>query len=388
MSKYLIFICLVVSIIITTSCYDEQTNYISNAEQLQSMSKGKNVLTNDIDLTDFSWTPISINGTDELFTLDGNGYSINNLSSNGGLFEYTEYTIIKDLSLTNVDITSNSKITGALIDHAFSSSIYSTYVSGTINGKVVVTNTRSIEDLLGDNYFVSYFEPDLDDYSSITGGLVGYGSRISVVDSQTNVTLNGSSNIGGIAGLLFNSIVNTTLSNSIIYGTDRLGGLIGRSVYNDMSNSYSVTSINGSSNIGGIVGFSTFSSLYNTFTLGNIEGESRLGGIYGSVLFSVTYNSYTTVDIVGTSNVGNIRDYSSDSGHDSGFHSIYSFSEQVIIADDEVNYTGTIISLTDVNSEWFKDTNNWNNDYLWDENIWDFSDLSNYHPTLRNNEVR
>ena len=88
---------------------------INNASDLQLLngSTGKFILMSDIDLSGKNWTPI----TTFKGTLDGNYYSIKNLtmtnggfSSNYGLFAQLDNATIKNLAVTDVNINTTSDI--------------------------------------------------------------------------------------------------------------------------------------------------------------------------------------------------------------------------------------------------------------------------------------
>jgi hypothetical protein len=82
---------------------------ISTPEELQNMQSNHHYrLINDIDLTDFNWTPID----DFTGVLDGNGYTISHLNIIGnyldenpylGLFKRLNYAVVKDLTILDVN---------------------------------------------------------------------------------------------------------------------------------------------------------------------------------------------------------------------------------------------------------------------------------------------
>ena len=91
-------------------------NYISTPQELQNMSMNKiNILTNDIDMTGFNWTPIGSSpqwptyGQAFIGYFDGNGFAISNLSINQlvdtevmmyyGLFGYLSNSYITNIKL-------------------------------------------------------------------------------------------------------------------------------------------------------------------------------------------------------------------------------------------------------------------------------------------------
>ncbi len=73
---------------------------ISTPEELQNMDPyGDYVLTRDIDMSGFDWTPI-----DFLGSLNGNGYEIKNLQSTGSMFIDTYFALFVNLKLIDARI--------------------------------------------------------------------------------------------------------------------------------------------------------------------------------------------------------------------------------------------------------------------------------------------
>lgn len=105
---------------------------ISSAADLLKMknSSDKFYLTNDIDLKSYGdWgEAIRFSGT-----LDGNGYSIQNLkSSNFGLFYSLTDATVQNLGLVNVDIHAEKNSVGALTNGCKNSMIENCYVTGSV----------------------------------------------------------------------------------------------------------------------------------------------------------------------------------------------------------------------------------------------------------------
>lgn len=105
---------------------------ISSAADLLKMknSSDKFYLTNDIDLKSCGdWDEaIRFSGT-----LDGNGYSIQNLhGTNFGLFYSLTDATVKNLGITNVDIRAEKNSVGALTNGCKNSTIENCYVTGSV----------------------------------------------------------------------------------------------------------------------------------------------------------------------------------------------------------------------------------------------------------------
>ena len=87
-------------------------------------------LTDDIDLAGKAFTPIGTSASPFKGVLDGEGHEIKNLTVNGtgnytGLFGYLSGAVVKNLTLTGVNVTGTGsyKYTGALAGYANGGSI-------------------------------------------------------------------------------------------------------------------------------------------------------------------------------------------------------------------------------------------------------------------------
>ena len=119
-----------------TWSYDEEKNsYIIDKNSTENL---KDLLTNR---NGIGFVPIS-ESTGSAYLMfqgvfDGKNHEISNLYENnttgGGLFNTIYSTTIKNLGLTNVDITSSKEAYG-ITRVAFSSNLYNCYVSGTLKG--------------------------------------------------------------------------------------------------------------------------------------------------------------------------------------------------------------------------------------------------------------
>ncbi len=267
---------------------------VSTAEQLNSMrdvmdpentiSINPHVkLTNDIDLTSATrsggafynegagWQPIgeyfdfgSGEGTTTNFSgvFDGNGHTINGLFINRSNQSYVGFFgwvfgEVKNLTLTNVDITAGNA-TGGLSGYNSSATFTNVHVTGTV---------RSNSGMAG----------------GITGSLWNNGS---IHKSSFNGTLTGSS-VGGISGDLESEDdgENTLIDQSYATGTfsgGTVGGIVGSlSGGGTLSNSYSAADITGTNNTGGLVGTGDRDlTITNSAAFGIVSGTNA-GGISG-----------------------------------------------------------------------------------------------------------
>ena len=241
---------------------------ITTAQELQSLTSGNAYkLMNDIDLTGVNWQPImNFKGV-----FDGNGYTISNLNivktyedvdTIVGLFGNAEYSVIKNIKLSDVNIIINTK----------SAASYNYEINvGSLVGKIRYNSRLTNIEVNG---YVSA--------TNSTNGLLYVGGISGQSDSFVMISNNKfvgdiystgnqySSYVGGISGKLINrSGVNNSYSKHIISGNGYIiGGLIGYMDTSYINNSYSVGSIvinNSNSYSGGLIGEGYSSLIQNTF---------------------------------------------------------------------------------------------------------------------------
>lgn len=225
-------------------------------------------LANDLDMSSYNsyWTPLNT------FTgqLDGDNHYISGLSVStdgydAGLFSTLgENSVVKNLILINPEIKVNADNTyaGVLAGEAGASTIENVHVYG------------------GNVY-------DEDGSASVmAGGLVGqatyYGS-FKASSFEGNISLTGSSNVGGIAGDVRTS---TTIDGCYASGTYEayryLGGIAGYTGSGStITNSHANVELTASNTVGGIVGYDYGRALIDKcYVEGTIQGTtSRSSGI-------------------------------------------------------------------------------------------------------------
>lgn len=162
------------------------------------------ILSNDINISGRSWTPIGINSANSFRgVFDGNGHQITGLffdrsASDFGLFGHTINATIRNLGVTEMNVRAGNNI-GGIVGLAVNTDILNSYTSGSIRG-------------------VGYI-----------GGIVGRlnGGNISNCFSLASVT-GTYSFIGGIAGQISGSgIVRNTYATGSVSGLATTGGLVG-----------------------------------------------------------------------------------------------------------------------------------------------------------------
>ena len=141
---------------------------ISTPEELQAMTSGGSyVLTQDIDLSGFDWTPINLSGySNKSLILDGNGHTIRGLvmtdSSFNGLFGYVDFChlVVRNLILKGFSCPDPAGFVGALI--------------GAAQGPLTAENC------VVDNFRIGGSESPAGNSVSGMGGLAGFCSACDV----------------------------------------------------------------------------------------------------------------------------------------------------------------------------------------------------------------
>ncbi|MCL2444711.1 hypothetical protein FWD07_01140 [Candidatus Saccharibacteria bacterium] len=190
------------------------------------------ILLKDLDLVDLNWTPLpTFSGV-----FDGNNHAIDNMTINttggAGLFSGLDGGTVKNLAMTNVDITATVRgggsitggmTNGALIENSFADVTmdivgYGGGLTGLLAGGSIIRNSYAIVDIQSDTTGF----PNL---WSAVGGLAGWSAW------------------AGGAGYIENSFATGTITSTGAY----TGGLLGYNEYDDnIINSYSfVTVLNG-----------------------------------------------------------------------------------------------------------------------------------------------
>ncbi|MEW5798839.1 MAG: GLUG motif-containing protein [Bacteroidota bacterium] len=235
---------------------------------------------------DTSWdggngfSPIGNSSTQFTGTYDGNGHTISNLFVNRsstntvGMFGYISGATIKNLKLSNVDITGSTYV-GGIAGWSYTSSIDSSSAGGNVSG------------------------------SGVVGGLAGFNDYNSQIRySYSTATVTGGNSAGGIAGLNYNG---STISRSYATGSVSItaynaGGVAGANVNSTISNCYSTGNINGNNNIGGLVGSDESGAVVsNSYSTGSVTGSSSVGGLVGTTVSSTVSNSFWDTQTSGQS---------------------------------------------------------------------------------------
>jgi len=215
-------------------------------------------------------------------TLNGNGYSINNLTINNidgrylGLFGYIEGTNISNLNMGG-ELNGNIYI-GGIVGYMVDSSIINSSSSAIIYGVA-----RSV------------------------GGLVGEMVDSSIINSSSSAIISGEAfYVGGLVGEMINSSIINSLSSAIIsggYSGLYYGGIAGymQSSSSIINSSSSATLIGGtnSGSFGGISGVNWESLIINSSVWisdsQTLSSASNIGLIVGQLFGGIITNTFGTI---------------------------------------------------------------------------------------------
>jgi hypothetical protein len=242
------------------------------------------IQTNDIDASDtFGWNSgegfSPIGNTETYFTgnYNGQGFTIDSLyirragSDFQGLFGYTINSEIKNLGVTNADISGNSFTGGLTGCSDFGSKVNNCYATGAVNCA---------------GYYV--------------GGLLGFNNEVS--NSYAAVSVTGTGYVGGLVGYNHQSTVTNCYSTGSVSGNYDVGGLVGINNYSAViTNSYATGSVTGTGYyVGGLIGYTEGTSIItNCYSTGSVSGLSNVGGLVGRNLGSLVTASFWDIETSG-----------------------------------------------------------------------------------------
>ncbi len=239
---------------------------------------------------------------------DGQGFIIDSLYINRsgpsavhqGLFGLVEGGTIRNLGLTNVNITGRSRTAGIAGYLGYTegvSTIENCYTSGEIHASEYFSGGLAGSSSIGAIIVDSYSTCSVDG-SRYVGGLVGWAAGgTTISNSYSNSMLSATSQmVGGIVGYLESAgtSINRCYSKGMISGDGSLaGGIAGQVMSAAIINCYSTMSVNVTgTNAGGLVGLCMFGTITNCYSNGFVSASSSQGGLIGTSMSSTITNSY------------------------------------------------------------------------------------------------
>ncbi len=224
--------------------------------------------TEDIDLAETvnwfegkGWRPVGNNLQSFTGTYDGQGYRIKNMyidrseAVDVGLFGSVTGAVIKNLSITNLEVTGNNNV-GGLAGSSFQSVFYNCYTSGEIH-----FNGNTAGGLIGNNrnseISSSISRSNVTGKGNFAGSLVGMNRESSIDNSFATGNVNGEHYAGGLVGWNYMSSVNNSFSIGSVGGINYTGGLIGENLNSTVNDSYWNTETSGQASSAGGEGRTT-----------------------------------------------------------------------------------------------------------------------------------
>ena len=249
------------------------------------------VLTEDLDLNNYPWTPIGNETYAFQGNFDGDSHIIKNLNVDNESFKYSalfgnigkgatvENFILGPGSVVSENTSSYTASFAANVSEATVRYIKNEGVS--VNGKTGLATGGVIGNVIS---------------SQITG-IYNYASVESIVSTT-----------GGVFGIVDSSTLRYIINYGSVLGVSRLGGVAGYIVSSDieaLSNEGNISTMGSSdmyANIGGIIGMaSDISSLNLSGNTGDIIGGKNVGGLIGSL-----ENTTTSLELRYSYNIGTV----------------------------------------------------------------------------------
>ena len=295
---------------------------ISTCADLQAMQNdldGDYVLAGDVDCAGFGtgFEPVGTNAARFTGTLDGQGYTIRNLTiqksgtSAVGLFGSADGAVIENVTLENVDITGLGAV-GGLFGVLRNGLVSDVEVDGAVTG-------RNAIGLLG-GVAISSDVSHAATSGTITGNHSGstrwisYGGLLGAINigshihrSQSSASVLGNYKIGGLVGSNQGTITESFATGDVD-GWYRVGGFVGENIKGGtISNSYAMGNVSGSHEVAGFAGLQEGSGtlIEDCYSIGTATGGANTRGFVGLNRYSaVVVTSFWDTQTSGHTNGG------------------------------------------------------------------------------------
>ena len=246
------------------------------------------VLTNDIDLAQFTGTQFNIIGyTSTPFTgvFDGNGHTISNFTytysgsaqKNIGIFGYVDGAAaeIKNLTVANPDVNggANGTDVGAIAGYLKNGTIRNcTVTGGSVRG------------------------------TWLTGGLAG-SSRGQIIDCHADTEVGGEIWSGGLVGSAWSGLIQNCGTSAAVHGIQNVGGLVGENGGQIIA-CFATGTIDANSKVGGLVGENT-GSISQSYATGEVvAAKYDAGGFAGRNIGGTIYDCYANGKVYADDSAG------------------------------------------------------------------------------------
>jgi len=146
--------------------------------------------------------------------------------------------------------------------------------------------------------------------STVVAGNIGVVKNVGIV--KCNIT--GNADVGGVVGRNYGTVENCYVTGDVS-GTSNnyagVGGVVGcNRKEGTVQNCYATGNVSGAANVGGVVGFNAYGTVQNCYATGNVSGTSGgVGGVVGetsSDYGGCVKNCYSTGIVSGQSGVGGV----------------------------------------------------------------------------------
>ena len=231
------------------------------------------VLTADIDLACYNWTPIG-NSTNKLAgSIDGQGHKVCNMTiintaattgTGYGLIGYMNGGSVQNLTVEGtIDLTNSASVSNG----------YTGGVIGACSGSVTLNNVHANVDITITRVKGNWAR---------VGGLVGNGGSITITNCSNSGDISGYQYVGGIVGYLASGTVTGCYNAGELSGYQYVGGIAASGAPGTVTSCYNVGGVTATNNyVGGIISSaSSTSTLSNCFNAGTITfgGTSAYAG--------------------------------------------------------------------------------------------------------------
>ena len=234
------------------------------------------VLTAEIDLNGFDWTPIGSSAKKFSGSFDGAGHTIKNLT--------IDYQTAK----------SGERLYLGLFG----------YAEGTKDNRAAIKNLTVQGSVNAGSEFSVYSG------NVACGSYVDVSGVISRVDVTVDTKVGNACGVGGLAGVLINSTATNCGNEGNVSGVKNLGGLCYEFYAGTMTGCYNTGAVSGSGTcVGGIMGYAKQAAIKDVYNTGAVSTTKNLvGGLVGEMEKSSLTNGYSTGKITvsesGGSSVG------------------------------------------------------------------------------------
>jgi len=365
---------------------------ITTLEELESISEetGSHYeLGNDIDATDETWgTEQQIASDRDPFIgeLNGNGYEIRGLRISAGLraglFDVVQNgALIRDLRLINVRAEGRTDVgplaafvgggtiqnihaqtsaegeslnVSALVGRNMGGVIRDSFVDAIVGGEERIGGVAGINNSVIKSTVVEGGVSGRSEGNHV-GGLAGRNGPSGIIlDSSTDMTVNGQENVGGLVGANDGGFIHNSSASSVVNGSENVGGLVGANQYDGyLVNCHADGPTTGDTfikgnRVGGLVGrngdtLTDGGRILHCVATGDVQGNSAIGGLAGRNTRGTITGSHATGSTDGNFRVGGLVGRSRDQGK---IHSSYATGTV-----DGDNRVGGLVGQNAVESE-------------------------------------